>query len=107
MVFTVCYGAAAQGKHIDAATQLINFLVSSDSMKSFTETLGVMPARQSLRDSWLKKYPDFQVYLDSTKFAHRWGFAPNFSTVTDAVGKQLDLVSAGQATLADAVAQIR
>jgi multiple sugar transport system substrate-binding protein len=106
MVFTVCYGAAAQGKHLDAATQLINFLVSSDSMKSFTETLGVMPARQSLRESWLAKYPDFKVYLDSTAFAHRWGFAPNFGTVTDAVGKQLDLVMAGQTTVADALAEI-
>jgi len=106
MVFTVCYGVAAAGKNIDAATKFVNFLVSPDSMTSFTNALGVMPARQSLRAGWLTKYPNLQVFLDSTKFAHRWGFVPGFSAVTDDIGKQLDLVEAGSETPADALAEI-
>ena len=106
MVFTVCYGVAAAGKNVDAATKFVNFLVSSDSMKSFTETLGVMPARQSLAADWLKKYPNFKVYLDSTSVAHRWGFVPGFSAVTDEINKQLDLVEAGSSTVADALASV-
>ncbi len=106
MVFTVCYGVAAAGKNVDAATKFVNFLVNPDSMKSFTEALGVMPARQSLAEGWLAKYPNFKVYLDSTKNAHRWGFVPGFGAVTDEINKQLDLVEAGSATVDDALASI-
>jgi len=106
MVFTVCYGVAAAGKNVDAATKFVNFLVSPDSMKSFTETLGVMPARQSLAADWLAKYPNFKVYLDSTSFAHRWGFVPGFTAVTDEINKQLDLVEAGSATVTDALVSV-
>lgn len=106
MVFTVCYGVAAAGKNIDAATKFVNFLVSPDSMKSFTETVGVMPARQSLAAGWLAKYPDYKVYLDSTAFAHRWGFVAGFTAVTDEIAKQIDLVEAGSSTTADALTAI-
>lgn len=106
MVFTVCYGVAAAGKNVDAATKFVNFLVSPESMKSFTETLGVMPARESLAADWLAKYPNFKVYLDSTAFAHRWGFVPGFTAVTDEINKQLDLVEAGSATVDDALASV-
>ncbi len=106
MVFTVCYGVAAAGKNIDAATKFVNFLVNADSMKSFTDALGVMPARQSLAAGWLTKYPNFKTYLDSTAFAHGNVFVPGFGAVTDEINKQLDLVEAGSSTVADALAQI-
>ncbi len=106
MAFTVCYGVAAAGKNIDAATKFVNFLVSPDSMKIVTETLGVMPSRQSLASEWLAKYPDQKVYLDGAAYAHRWGFVPGFNAVTDDINKQIDLVEAGSETPADALAEI-
>ncbi len=106
MAFTVCYGVAAAGKNVDAATKLVNFLVNPDSMKTVTETLGVMPSRQSLAAGWLAKYPEQKVYLDGAQFAHRWGFVPGFNAVNDDINKQIDLVEAGSTTVADALAEI-
>ncbi|HLY29010.1 MAG TPA: ABC transporter substrate-binding protein [Aggregatilineales bacterium] len=106
MAFTVCYGVAAAGKNIDAATKLANFLVNPDSMKVVTETLGVMPSRQSLATEWLAKFPEQKVYLDGAKYAHRWGFVPGFNAVNDDINKQIDLVEAGSETVADALAEI-
>ena len=89
MVFTVCYGVAAKGQNPDSATKFVNYLTGPDAMKTFTDAVGVMPARQSLRAGWVAKYPDLQVYLTSTTYAHRWGFTPGFSAVTDEINKQI------------------
>ena len=106
MVFTVCYGVAAVGKNVAAATQLVNYLVSKDSMTKFTNDVGVMPARQSLRDSWLATHKDLQVYLDAAAYAHRWGFGPGFQPVLDDLTKQIDLVFQQQETPQDALAEV-
>ncbi|MHB8626790.1 MAG: ABC transporter substrate-binding protein [Aggregatilineales bacterium] len=106
MAFTVCDAVAAASKNVDAATKFVNFLVGPDSMKTFTDALGVMPARQSLSAGWLAKYPDQKVYLDGAQYAHSNNFVAGFGAVTDAIGKQLDLVEAGSATPADALAAI-
>jgi len=106
MVFTVCYGVAAAGKHVDVATQLVNYMVSTESMTKFTNDVGVMPARQSLRDAWLASHPNLKVYLDAAAYAHRWGFGPGFQPVLDDITKQLDLTFQQQETAADALAEI-
>jgi len=106
MVFSVCYGVAAKGKNVDAATKFVNYLTGAEAMQKFTSDVGVMPARQSLRDAWLKQYPDLQAFLNGTTYAHRWGFTPGFTAVTDETNKQIQLVFGGSVTPGDALKDV-
>lgn len=102
MVFTVCYGVAAQGKNPDAAVKFLDYLVGPEAMKSFTD-LGFLPSRKSLSDQWIKQFPDYQVYLKAADYAHRWGFGPGFSAVNDKISEQIGLIFAGSQTPEEAL----
>lgn len=106
MVFTVCYGVSAKSKNIDATTKFLDYLVGPDAMAKFTNDLGVLPSRVSIRENYLKTYPEREVYIKSAEYAHRWGFVPGFSAVTDKINEQIGLVFKGDQTPEDALKEI-
>lgn len=105
LLFTVCYAVAANGKHIDAATKFVDYLVGKQAMADWT-SLGFLPTRQSLRDDWVKQFPDLKVYLDSANFGHKWQFVPGFNLVSDEANKQIQNVFAGSQTADNALKAI-
>ena len=106
MAFTVCYGVAAKGKNTDAAIKFVDYLTGADGMKAWTDLGLAMPTRQSLRDGWLKTFPDLKPFLDGAEYAHKWQFVPGFQAVLDKVNEQIQLVFAGSQLPEDALKEV-
>ncbi len=106
MAFTVCYGVAANGKNMDAAIVLANYLTSPEGMKAWTDLGLAMPTRKSLRDSWVQKFPDLQAFLAGADYAHKWQFVPGWNAVNDKANAEIQNIFAGQETPEDALAAI-
>jgi multiple sugar transport system substrate-binding protein len=106
MVFTVCYGVSAKSKNMDATVKFLDYLVGAEAMGKFTTDLGVLPSRMSLKDGWVKTYPNLSVYVDAASYAKRWGFVPGFNAVTDKIAEQIGMVFKGDQTPEDALKEI-
>jgi len=106
MVFTVCYGVSAKSANLDGTVKFLDYLVGVEAMTKFTTDLGVLPSRSSVRDAYLKAYPDREIYIKAADYAHRWGFVPGFSAVTDKITEQIGQVFKGDQTPEDALKEI-
>jgi multiple sugar transport system substrate-binding protein len=54
-----------------------------------------MPARESLRESWLADHPDLEPFLNGAGYAKGWQFAPGFVDVTNEFNAQFEQLIAG------------
>lgn len=98
MAFTVCYGVPKNAAHPEASWTLVNSLTDEAGMKKWTDLGLAMPTRKSLREGWVKEFPELTVFLDGADYSHPWQFAPGFTVVTDAINKGIQEIAAGQAT---------
>ncbi|CAN5850066.1 hypothetical protein BH18ACT7_BH18ACT7_00200 [soil metagenome] len=69
LTFTNCWGIAAESDNIQAATELVEFLTSSEQQLEFASAFGVMPSVQSAADQWRTDNPDFVAFLDQAENA--------------------------------------
>lgn len=69
LTFTNCWGIAAESDNIEAATELVEFLTSSEQQLTFASAFGVMPSVQSAADQWRTDNPDFVAFLDQAENA--------------------------------------
>jgi multiple sugar transport system substrate-binding protein len=74
MVFTVCYGVAAENDHPEESWQLVNFLTGEAGAMMVAEAgFGVMPSRSSAAETWLSsRGEEFQPFVTGADYAHRW-----------------------------------
>ena len=54
-----------------------------------------MPARQSLRDSWLASHPELEPFMNGAEYATAWQFAPGFGDVVTEFNSQFEQLIAG------------
>ncbi len=106
LAFTVCYGVAANGKNMESAVTLANYLTGPDGMKAWTDLGLAMPTRKSLRDGWLQKFPDLQAFLAGADYARKWQFVPGWNAVKDKADAQVQNIFGGQQTPEDALTEI-
>jgi multiple sugar transport system substrate-binding protein len=106
MAFTVCYAVPANAKNPDASIKLVNYLTGAEGMKAWTDLGLAMPTRQSLREGWLKAFPDLEPFLAGAEYAHKWQFVPGFQQVLDKVNEQIQLIFAGNQLPEDALKEI-
>lgn len=85
MVFTVCYGVAAENDHPEESWALANFLTGPEGQMMVAEAgFGVMPARQSVIDTWLEaRGEEFEAFATSVEFARQWQFPVGFGDFVD------------------------
>lgn len=98
MAFTVCYGVPANGKNNDAAFKVVDYLTGPEGMKQWTDLGLAMPTRASLREGWLKQYPEQAAFLAGAEYAHKWQFRPGFQDVLDTISAGLQDAFAGNKT---------
>ncbi|SCF40298.1 sugar ABC transporter substrate-binding protein [Micromonospora mirobrigensis] len=79
--FTNCWGIAAKSKNKDAAVKLVEAMTSVDQQMAFATAFGVMPSRQSARDSYLKAFPADKAFIDSAEQAQGPVNAPKMDSV--------------------------
>jgi multiple sugar transport system substrate-binding protein len=104
MAFTVCYGvasAAAGGKNQDAAWKLVNYLTGEEGMKAWTDLGLAMPTRASLKDGWLKTFPNLEPFLAGAEYARGWQFTTGFNDVLKSINDDMLEVFSGSKTSED------
>ncbi len=91
MVFTVCYGVAAENQHPDESWRLVNFLTGREGAMMVAEAgFGVMPARMSAADAWLEaRGEEFEPFVAGAEYAHKWQFPVGFGDVFDTFNADL------------------
>lgn len=67
--FTNCWGIAADSPNVDAATELVEFLTTTEQQVTFAEAFGVMPSVESAGDDFRNLFPEQEAFLDSADFA--------------------------------------
>ncbi len=85
MVFTVCYGVAADNDHPEESWRLVNFLTGPEGAMMVAEAgFGVMPARISAAETWLaSRGEEYEAFVLSAEYAHKWQFPVGFGDVFD------------------------
>ncbi len=106
MVFTVCYGVAADNDHPDESWKLVNFLTGPEgAMMVAEEGFGVIPPARSAADTWLQAIGEEYGagFLAGAPYAHKWQFPVGFGEVFDTFNSGLQLAFGGQALPEDVI----
>ena len=105
MVFTVCYGVAAQNEYSEQSWRLVNFLTGPEGAQMVADAgFGVMPTRMSVADQWLQaRGEEYAPFVAGGSYAHKWQFPVGFSEAVDTFNADLQLAFQGQMTTEDIV----
>lgn len=69
LLFTNAWGIAADSQNQKDSLNLVEYLTSKETVMSFSEAFGVMPAKKSLTDEWKQQYPDLTAFADALDYA--------------------------------------
>lgn len=106
MVFTVCYGVAADNDHPEESWQLVNFLTGPEGSAMIAEQgFGPMPPAMSASDTWLEARGEEigAGFLAGADYAHKWQFPVGYGDVFDTFNAGLQLAFEGQALPEDII----
>lgn len=106
MVFTVCYGVAADNDYSDESWKLVNFLTGPEgSLMVAEQGFGVIPPAKSAADVWLQAIGEEYGagFLAGAPYAHKWQFPVGFGEVFDTFNAGLQLAFEGQALPDDVI----
>jgi multiple sugar transport system substrate-binding protein len=103
--FTVCYGVAESAPNPDASWALIEYLTNSEGALAWTSAFNVMPARESVAETWLGDHPELEAFVTGADYAHRWGFAPGFGDVISVFNDQANAIVDGDGTVDDLISE--
>ncbi len=70
LLFTQCWGVAAQSEAQDQAVELVNFLTTDEQQLAFADAFGVMPSRQSASGDYESKYPEDKPFIEGGDYGH-------------------------------------
>lgn len=105
LVFSECYGVAADNDHPDESWALVDFLTGPEGAQRVAEGgFGVMPARASAGDLWLQtRGEEFQPFVTGAEYAVAPVFPPGYQEFTDALGNNIQQVLEGQMDVTEAI----
>lgn len=106
MVFTVCYGVAADNDNPDESWKLVNFLTGAEGSALVAEQgFGVIPPAKSAADIWLEARGEEYAagFLAGADYAHQWQFPVGFGDVFDTFNAGLQLAFQGQSLPEDVI----
>ena len=90
LLFTQCWGIAAQSDAQEQAVDLVNHLTSVDQQLAFADAFGVMPSRESASGDYESQYPDDQAFVAGGDYGHGPITAPGMEQVISDVNSQLE-----------------
>ncbi|MBX6750921.1 MAG: extracellular solute-binding protein [Micromonosporaceae bacterium] len=79
--FTVCWGISAKTQYREQAIDFVRYMTSAEQQIKFTEAFGVMPSRASLRDEYLKQFPNDEAFIAGASYAQGPVKAPKMDSV--------------------------
>lgn len=90
LMFTQCWGLAADSKNKDAAIDLINSLTTVDQQMAFADAFGVMPSRTDAADAYKAKFPEDAAFIAGGDYGHGPINVPGLTDVVAELNSQLE-----------------
>lgn len=90
LLFSNCWGVAAESDSQDQAVDLVNFLTEPDQQLAFAEAFGVMPSRQSATEDYTSTYPENGPFIAGGDYGRGPINAPDMSQVVADLNSQLE-----------------
>lgn len=81
LLFTQCYGIAAQSEVKEQAVSLVEALTSVEAQLAAADAFGVMPSRQSASEGYIEKYPDDAPFVAGGEYGQGPVNAPGMESV--------------------------
>jgi multiple sugar transport system substrate-binding protein len=93
--FTNCWGIAAKSKFKDQAINFVEAMTKVDQQMAFAKAFGVMPSRQSARDTYTQQFPNDKPFIEAADYAHGPVNAPKMDSVLADFDAQLQGLAKG------------
>lgn len=93
LLFTQCWGVAADSENQDAAVEFVNFLTTTDQQMAFADAFGVMPSRQSASADYEEAYPEDAAFIAGGEYGHGPINAPGMEAVVADLNSQLESIA--------------
>jgi multiple sugar transport system substrate-binding protein len=90
LLFTQCWGIAAQSDAQDQAVDLVDHLTSAEQQLAFSEAFGVMPSRESASGDYEAQFPDDQPFIAGGDYGHGPITAPGMEQVVSDLNSKLE-----------------
>ena len=68
LLFTQCWGIAAESDNQEAAVSLVEHLTTPEQQIAFADAFGVMPSRQSAEEEYVAKFPDDAPFIAGAEY---------------------------------------
>ncbi|MGI8646570.1 MAG: sugar ABC transporter substrate-binding protein [Nocardioides sp.] len=68
LLFTQCWGIAADSDAQAQAVELVDYLTTVDQQMAFADAFGVIPSRESAADEYSAAYPDDAPFIDGAEY---------------------------------------
>lgn len=90
LLFSNCWGIAAESEAQAQAVDLVNFLTSPEQQLAFAEAFGVMPSRQSATADYTEAFPDDAPFIAGGEYGRGPINAPDMAQVVADLNSQLE-----------------
>ena len=90
LMFTQCWGLAADSKNKDAAKALIKSLTTAEQQMKFADAFGVMPSRTDAAQEYKTKYPEDAAFVAGGEYGHGPINVPDLTDVVAELNSQLE-----------------
>ena len=90
LLFTQCWGIAAESDAQDQSVELVNYLTSAEQQLAFSEAFGVMPSRESASGDFESQFPDDQPFIAGGDYGHGPITAPGMEQVISDLNSKLE-----------------
>lgn len=117
LVFTNCWGIAAQSKNTAAAVNFVKYLASPAQQVRFADAFGVMPSRPAAAKQWAsqhttpiasgKQIPSVAAFVQGDNYAIPQVATLGFPTVQSAFDSQVEGLATGGSNPAQMLAQLQ
>ncbi|HRW01270.1 MAG TPA: extracellular solute-binding protein, partial [Tetrasphaera sp.] len=93
LMFTQCWGLAADSQNKDAAKDLIKSLTTAEQQMAFADAFGVMPSRTDAAETYKEKYPEDAAFVAGGEYGHGPINLPDMTEVVADLNSQLEKMS--------------
>ena len=92
LLFTQCWGIAAESPNQAAAVDLVSYLTQPDQQITNAEAFGVMPSRQSAEEDYVAAFPDDAPFIAGGEYGQGPVTLPGLAPALSDLDSQLEQV---------------
>lgn len=98
LLFTQCWGIAADSPDQEAAVSLVESLTSTENQLASAEAFGVMPSRESAQSDYVEQFPQDAPFIAGADYGRGPVNQPGLGPVVADLDSQLERIARADAT---------